>query len=83
MYLCDSCGKAVADGTVVHTKDSHGFNDGYYETVLSCPWCHSTEIYKAKYCFTCHRAFYGKYAETAEGDIFCERCFEIKDTDED
>ena len=67
---CTDCGYAFdyEDRTVV--KESHGFNDGFYETFSCCPNC-GGDFEDAIECHECGEAF-------TEGEIYgdkwCEKC---------
>lgn len=36
-YKCKCCGEVFDEPRVV--RESHGFNDGFYETLHVCPYC--------------------------------------------
>lgn len=66
---CTSCGYVFdfEDRTVV--KESHGFNDGFYETFSCCPNCGGDWV-DAVDCFKCGETF-------EEGELYsgwCEKC---------
>ena len=67
---CTSCGYVFdyEDRTVV--KESHGFNDGFYETFSCCPNC-GGDFEDAVECHECGEAFTD---DEIYGDKWCEKC---------
>ena len=66
---CTDCGYVFdyEDRTVV--KESHGFNDGFYETFSCCPNC-GGDFEDAADCCGCGKTF----AENEMYDGWCEKC---------
>ena len=66
---CTSCGNVfdIEDRTVV--KESHGFDDGFYETFSCCPNC-GGDFEDAADCCECGEAF----TENELYDGWCEKC---------
>ena len=66
---CNSCGYVFdyEDRTVV--KESHGFDDGFYETFSCCPNC-GGDFEDAADCCECGEAF----TENELYDGWCEKC---------
>ena len=67
---CTSCNYVFdyEDRTVV--KESHGFNDGFYETFSCCPNC-GGDFEDAVECHECGEAF---TEDEIYGDKWCEKC---------
>ena len=67
--ICTDCGHVFdyEDATVV--KESHGFNDGFYETFSCCPNC-GGDFEDAVDCCECGEAF----TENELYDGWCEKC---------
>ena len=67
---CVDCGYEFdyEDRTVV--KESHGFNDGFYETFSCCPNC-GGDFEDAVECHECGEAF---TEDEIYGDKWCEKC---------
>lgn len=67
---CTSCGYVLDydDRTVV--KESHGFDDGFYETFSCCPNC-GGDFEDAVECHECGEAF---TEDEIYGDKWCEKC---------
>ena len=67
---CTDCGYVFdfEDRTVV--KESHGFNDGFYETFSCCPNC-GGDFEDAVECHECGEAF---TEDEIYGDKWCEKC---------
>ena len=67
---CTDCGYVFdfEDRTVV--KESHGFNDGFYETFSCCPNC-GGDFEDAVECHECGEAF---TENEIYGDKWCEKC---------
>ena len=67
---CTDCGYVFdyEDRTVV--KESHGFDDGFYETFSRCPNC-GGDFEDAVECHECGEAF---TEEEIYGDKWCEKC---------
>ena len=67
---CTDCGYVFdfEDRTVV--KESHGFNDGFYETFSCCPNC-GGDFEDAVECHECGEAF---IEDEIYGDKWCEKC---------
>ena len=67
---CTNCGYVFdyEDRTVV--KESHGFNDGFYETFSCCPNC-GGDFEDAVECHECGEAF---TEDEIYGDKWCEKC---------
>ena len=67
---CTDCGYVFdyEDRTVV--KESHGFNDGFYETFSCCPNC-GGDFEDAVECNECGEAF---TEDEIYGDKWCEKC---------
>ena len=67
---CTSCGYVFdyEDRTVV--KESHGFDDGFYETFSCCPNC-GGDFEDAVECHECGDAF---TEDEIYGDKWCEKC---------
>ena len=67
---CTDCGYVFdfEDRTVV--KESHGFNDGFYETFSCCPNC-GGDFEDAVECHECGEAF---TEDEIYGDKLCEKC---------
>ena len=67
---CTDCGYVFdyEDRTVV--KESHGFNDGFYETFSCCPNC-GGDFEDAVECHECGEAF---TEDEIYGEKWCEKC---------
>ena len=67
---CTACGYVFdfEDRTVV--KESHGFDDGFYETFSCCPNC-GGDFEDAVECHECGEAF---TEDEIYGDKWCEKC---------
>ena len=67
---CTDCGYVFdfEDRTVV--KESHGFDDGFYETFSCCPNC-GGDFEDATECHECGEAF---TEDEIYGDTWCEKC---------
>ena len=67
---CTDCGYVFdyEDRTVV--KESHGFDDGFYETFSCCPNC-GGDFEDAIECHECGEAF---IEDEIYGDKWCEKC---------
>ena len=67
---CTDCGYVFdyEDRTVV--KESHGFDDGFYETFSCCPNC-GGDFEDAVECHECGEAF---TEDEIYGDKWCEKC---------
>lgn len=67
---CTDCGYVFdyEDRTVVN--ESHGFNDGFYETFSCCPNC-GGDFEDAVECHECGEAF---TEDEIYGDKWCEKC---------
>ena len=67
---CTSCNYVFdyEDRTVV--RESHGFNDGFYETFSCCPNC-GGDFEDAVECHECGEAF---TEDEIYGDKWCEKC---------
>ena len=67
---CTDCGYVFdyEDRTVV--KESHGFDDGFYETFSCCPSC-GGDFEDAVECHECGEAF---TEDEIYGDKWCEKC---------
>ena len=67
---CTDCGYVFdyEDRTVV--KESHGFDDGFYETFSCCPNC-GGDFADAVECHKCGEAF---TEDEIYGDKWCEKC---------
>ena len=68
--ICTDCGYVFdyEDRTVV--KESHGFDDGFYETFSCCPNC-GGDFEDAVECHECGEAF---TEDEIYGDKWCEKC---------
>ena len=68
--ICTDCGYVFdyEDRTVV--KESHGFNDGFYETFSCCPSC-GGDFEGAVECHECGEAF---TEDEIYGGKWCEKC---------
>ena len=69
-YKCTDCGYVFdyEDRRVV--KESHGFDDGFYETFSCCPNC-GGDFEDAVECHECGEAF---TEDEIYGDKWCEKC---------
>jgi hypothetical protein len=79
MFICLDCG-CVFDGPK-HWIETHGLDSPPYEEWNGCPSCGGAyaETYK---CDGCNDWLCGTYAETKNGNKYCENCYEIREVGE-
>ena len=82
MLLCTNCYSSIEENECGTYTDMHGFEYGLGETSWQCPHCKSTDVYNAVLCDGCNEYFCGDYVQVSNGNIYCEECFVIKDTDD-
>ena len=67
---CTDCGYVFDFEDRTAVKESHGFNDGFYETFSCCPNC-GGDFEDAVECHECGEAF---TEDEIYGDKWCEKC---------
>ena len=67
---CTDCGYVFDYEDRTAVKESHGFNDGFYETFSCCPNC-GGDFEDAVECHECGEAF---TEDEIYGDKWCEKC---------
>ena len=67
---CTDCGYVFDFEECTVVKESHGFNDGFYETFSFCPNC-GGDFEDAIECHECGEAF---IEDEIYGDKWCEKC---------
>lgn len=79
MFICLDCG-CVFDKPK-HWIETHGLDSPPYEEWDGCPSCGGAyaETYK---CDGCNDWLCGTYAETKNGNKYCENCYEIREVGE-
>lgn len=79
MFICLDCG-CVFDKSK-HWIETHGLDSPPYEEWDGCPSCGGAyaETYK---CDGCNDWLCGTYAETKNGNKYCENCYEIREVGE-
>jgi hypothetical protein len=82
MLLCTNCNTPIEENECGTYTEMHGFDGGIGEEYPQCPHCKSTDVYGAMLCSGCDEYFCGEYVQVLNGDVYCERCFTIKDTDD-
>lgn len=79
MFICLDCGCVFDEPK--HWIETHGLNSPPYEEWNGCPSCGGAyaETYK---CDGCNDWLCGTYAETKNGNKYCENCYEIREVGE-
>ena len=79
MFICLDCGCVFDEPK--HWIETHGLDSPPYEEWDGCPSCGGAyaETYK---CEGCNDWLCGTYAETKNGNKYCENCYEIREVGE-
>lgn len=79
MFICLDCGCVFDEPK--HWIETHGLDSPLYEEWDGCPFCGGAyaETYK---CDGCNDWLCGTYAETKNGNKYCENCYEIREVGE-
>ena len=79
MLICLDCGCVFDEPK--HWIETHGLDSPPYEEWDGCPSCGGAyaETYK---CDGCNDWICGTYAETKNGNKYCENCYEIREVGE-
>ena len=79
MFICLDCGCVFDEPK--HWIETHGLDSPSYEEWDGCPSCGGAyaETYK---CDGCNDWLCGTYAETKNGNKYCENCYEIREVGE-
>ena len=79
MLICLDCGCVFDEPK--HWIETHGLDSPPYEEWDGCPSCGGAyaETYK---CDGCNDWICGTYAETKNGNKYCENCYEIREIGE-
>lgn len=79
MFICLDCGCVFDEPK--HWIETHGLDSPPYEEWDGCPSCGGAyaETYK---CDGCNDWLCGTYAETKNGNKYCENCYEIREVGE-
>lgn len=79
MFICLDCGCVFDEPK--HWIETHGLDSPPYEEWNGCPSCGGAyaETYK---CDGCNDWLCGTYAETKNGNKYCENCYEIREVGE-
>lgn len=79
MFICLDCGCVFDEPK--HWIETHGLDSPPYEECDGCPSCGGAyaETYK---CDGCNDWLCGTYAETKNGNKYCENCYEIREVGE-
>lgn len=79
MFICLDCGCVFYEPK--HWIETHGLDSPPYEEWDGCPSCGGAyaETYK---CDGCNDWLCGTYAETKNGNKYCENCYEIREVGE-
>lgn len=54
---CENCGETFAPEDIVFHRESHGFTDGFAETLSCCPFCGSSDLIDTEACDVCGKEF--------------------------
>lgn len=79
MFICLDCGCVFDEPK--HWIETHGLDSPPYEEWDGCPSCGGAYAETHK-CDGCNDWLCGTYAETKNGNKYCERCFIIKEIGE-
>lgn len=82
MLICENCNAAIEEDNCGTYWDMHGFEYGLGESYHQCPYCKSLDVHNAVLCSGCDEYFCGEYVQVASGEIYCEKCFVTKDTED-
>lgn len=79
MFICLDCGCVFDEPK--YWIETHGLDSPPYEEWDGCPSCGGAyaETYK---CDGCNDWLCGTYAETKNGNKYCENCYEIREVGE-
>lgn len=79
MFICLDCGCVFDEPK--YWIETHGLGSPPYEEWDGCPSCGGAyaETYK---CDGCNDWLCGTYAETKNGNKYCENCYEIREVGE-
>lgn len=83
MFLCLECGAIFETPRLYREHQGEYFGYSAYEEYEACPCCAGAfvETYE---CDCCGKWITGEYVELADGSLYCEECYCIKDIgDED
>lgn len=79
MFVCLDCGCVFKE--VARYTETHGFEDGRYETWSGCPKCGGAFV-KTRCCDNCGQYITDKYIKTTNGEFLCNSCYTERDIDE-
>lgn len=80
LYVCVECG-CVFDKPKCYVE-RHGLDTPPYEQFSVCPNCGGTYV-RAKQCSYCGDEITGEYVKIADGNVYCENCFSLRDISDD
>lgn len=79
MYLCLDCGSLFSDTRKYIEK--HGLDCPPYEETIGCPSCGGAYV-ETVTCSSCDNYITGDYVETADGNVYCEDCYTIRNVED-
>lgn len=79
-FVCVECGYVFQDPK--EYVETHGLDTPPYEHFIGCPKCGGAFV-PAKQCEYCGQNIIGEYVKIADGNIYCEECFSVRDISDD
>ncbi len=79
MYVCLDCGKLFDSPKKIIEK--HGLDSPPYEEFYACPKCGGAYV-ETTICNVCGNYITNDYIETADGNIYCENCYILKNVED-
>ena len=76
MYVCVNCGQLFE--MPAHVTEKHGFDYPPYEEVAMCPFC-GGDFVETYQCEECGEYIDGEYIQLANGECYCQNCYEVLD----
>lgn len=79
-FVCVECGCVFQEPK--QYIERHGLDTPPYEEFTGCPKCGGAYV-PAKQCEYCGKNIIGEYVKIADGNMYCENCFSLRDISDD
>lgn len=79
-FVCVECGHVFLNPK--RYIERHGLDTPPYEQFTGCPKCGGAYV-PAQRCEYCGHEITGEYVKTADGNVYCEECFSLRDISDD